>query len=474
MQPHRASAYLRFALVLGGSLTLGTSCRDSATESTIAEARRTAGAVSRGLGQQLRYAYAAAHTVDAVFARIDSAVPGFGGYFHDESGRLVLRVRDRARAALVKEFIRRELGDLDLGAHPDAQLDAAAVDGADFGFSELAAFKARYYEHGDLTGVALVDLDERTNRMRIGVESRTSVDHVRANLQTLGIPGAATVVEVVGAFRPMALGSLFAKVRPTAGGLYTNLLKNGTSYAACTLGFNVQFTQAGDSPAPYAITAAHCATSSPALTEMGTVDATWVLSQPGNTYLDATIGAEVLDAGFAPGLTDCPEGAVCRYADASAFRYPAGADATGATVGAVVHPVNLNPGWWASNRDTIIVDQPFHVLAETYPIQNDFVYHVGQTTGWQTGNVSATCVDWRLDATRYLVCQTEVIGIAYEGDSGGPVFTSLNGDPSNGIALAGITSFAQCQPGYTAAMCRYYFSPVRNIHWEMGSFRATY
>ena len=69
----------------------------------------------------------------------------------------------------------------------------------------------------DLDGVVSTDVDESTNRLRVGVETADLIPVIEAQIAGLGVPREAALIEVT---EPIfQLATLRDQTRPLAGGL---------------------------------------------------------------------------------------------------------------------------------------------------------------------------------------------------------------------------------------------------------------
>ncbi len=108
-----------------------------------------------------------ANTLDAQFEQLTSEIPGFGGLFFDESGRLNIfltdpTARDRA-IPILENFFRGRVVSLRRG-----QLDVASlvVHPGKFDFRHLAEWRRMLnQEVFTLPGVRSTDIDESRNRI---------------------------------------------------------------------------------------------------------------------------------------------------------------------------------------------------------------------------------------------------------------------------------------------------------------------
>ncbi|MDQ3399231.1 MAG: S1 family peptidase, partial [Deinococcota bacterium] len=194
-------------------------------------------------------------SLDEQFAQVAEQVPGFAGLFYDEDGILTAYLKDT--------------GELDIQAHatpssplasaistvfgedtlaPTAVRDEAGelitqstapqlrIIRADYSFTELASAFRRAEVGGvlDIADAVTLDIDERQNRLFVGVSNAEAQAEVEGRLARLGLAAVATVAVVD---PPTELARLQDQVRPMVGGLqlFWGPYQNGYYY--CTIGF---------------------------------------------------------------------------------------------------------------------------------------------------------------------------------------------------------------------------------------------
>ena len=116
-------------------------------------------------------------------------VPGFGGFFYDESGTPVMYLKDAGQRANAERALTPYLQQHGVAA------GRIQVRTGRFSWTELENWQAKVSaETLKLPGAVYVDADEAGNQVKIGVE-RGKGGQVRAALARLGLPAAAAVVE---------------------------------------------------------------------------------------------------------------------------------------------------------------------------------------------------------------------------------------------------------------------------------------
>jgi len=359
-------------------------------------------------------------SMDAELAAINDLVPGFGGMFVGSDG--VLTVYMRSEQAF--------LGRLLFG--PDVRVR----DGA-FEFRQLLGWRSSMRELLAIRGVARLDADEASNRIRVGIETGTPAAvrrQVVRRLAGLGVPRDAVVFEEVEPILPLL--TLRQAFNPVPAGVeihWSNFL--------CTLGFNVRRVT-DEADACFFVTNDHCTDVQGQVT--------------GTTYrqpaFGVQIGVEVLDPPFFSGGV-CPTGRICRYSDASMARYNDPADCEFGKIARTtgLGSITIDP---ANPRWTLVAKFAGASVGHT-------VAKVGRTTGWTEGPVTQTCVDTNVSGQNITrLCQSFVSAGVGGGDSGSPVF--LRRLEASQAGLVGILW------GSNGAGTQFVFSPVEAIEKEFG------
>ncbi len=374
-------------------------------------------------------------TLDEQLARIAEQIPGLGGIFLDENGRIVVSlVEGEITTQSVREIGLRLARAL---AWDDPRLRAGdfRILPARYSFLQLKEWHDRLFPQVfEVEGVTLTDIDEVRNRLRIGVESEESVEHVLGALAAAGVPREAVIVEKVEPILPME--TLRDKVRPLVGGVQINF----PGYL-CTYGFTaVRSNVLGF------VTASHCTNV------QGGVESTpyW---QPLEA-LDTFIGTEIADPLYTWRL-GCPRGRICRYSDSAFARLASGVEA------------NLGLLARTDGLGSLNIAETFRITAEaTRRLTGELLNKVGRTTGWSQGPITQTCVNTSVTGTRIvLLCQDFVRASVAAGDSGSPVFKITNGSDATLYGLLW---------GGNSSGTSFVYSPIGNIQRsdELGSLRT--
>jgi hypothetical protein len=286
-----------------------------------------------------------------------------------------------------------------------------------------------------ISGVVLTDIDEASNRLKVGVASASYVVEVESALARLGVPRAA--VAIVETEPIVFTATLRDRTRPIEGGIQIAF-----SIYLCTLGFNgVRAGVAGF------VVNSHCTD------RQGGVQDTEHY-QP-TVAADNFIGTEIADPTYT--RDKCPPGVrgkVCRWSDSAYSERAAGVSAD---QGFIARTDSVNTG-------SLTIAGQFRIVSEGASLKGQVVNKVGRTTGWTQGQVTDTCVNVAVSGSRILqLCQDIVSANVGAGDSGSPVFaiSSGNGD----VQLRGILW------GGNSSGTIFVYSPIANIERsdELGS-----
>ena len=368
------------------------------------------------------------------------AVPGFGGFFLDSNGRPAVYLSDpRQRAGAERAltgFARSE------GSSPQ-QLQVLK---GDFDYLALDGwFNRATPEALAVPGAVFTDLDERSNRLRIGVENEAAEARVKQVIARLGIPASAVIVERTAPVRLAA--TLRSRVRPVRGGLQIHF-----TLGICTLGFNAVRNGVNSF-----ITNSHC-------TQLQGGNQGTLYYQPLSTTANSQIGKEVADPSYFQGGA-CPADRRCRFSDAARARYNSGVTFN---LGRIARTTSRGA---TSGSLTISTANPFFsITAErANPVAGAQANKIGRTTGWTFGQIIATCATVNVSGSNITqLCQSVVSAGVGAGDSGSPVF-SWSGTGGN-VTLLGILWGSGTVSGATV----FVFSPMSGIErsGELGALQT--
>lgn len=364
-------------------------------------------------------------TIDDRMAALSADVPGFGGLYLDDEGRLNVFLKDT------------RLGSAFRTIDPDVQ-----VHQADFEFARLHEWRLAS-RAGVLAqeGAVFLDVDETRNRLRIGVDraaGRTAMVGLAKALRAAGVPSDAVVFEQADPIhRVVTLRDL---IRPVPGGVqirFGNFL--------CTLGFNA--FRGGVSGF---VTNSHCTS------KQGGIGPGTDYFQPLNQVAAEFIGIEEVDPDYFRNEQGCPRGAKCRFSDSSWASYDSASLSAGDEI---ARPDGTNNG-------SITIDGAsprFFITAKDASgnqLVGTTVNKVGRTTGWTQGDVSGSCVDTGVAGSNIvLLCQDFVDAGVGGGDSGSNVFVQTGADS---VTLVGILW------GGNADGTLFVYSPYSAVRSELG------
>lgn len=390
-------------------------------------------------------------TLDDLFEAVAQRVPEFGGMFLDPNGTSLYVVLidingqtiEAAEAAINEVF----------GPGIVPKEGITPYKGC-YGFSELRKWETALAAPVLSTrGVGSIDIDEVENRVSIGVESESVEGEIALQVEKLGIPSEAVVVQVTPPVT-LALHTVQSPFAPRQGGyIVRRLLCNQTGFGISggTLGFNA-FALSMNGNIRGVVTNSHNTAAWWKLDTSAGFPPALFYQAPGY-YPSELIGQETIDyAGF-QGFP-CPTGLTCRYSDSAFITYNPGvtsahamiARTTGLTTSinnpviAVSHTIanDVGQGRWGIAAPP---SQPYLVGLT--------LNKVGSTTGWTQGTIMQTnvtmtyptplisviCPGNRLDSTAAPTGATllsqYVVGhptndMVNGGDSGSPVFRISN------------------------------------------------
>lgn len=402
------------------------------------------------------------HGLDAEFRRIAAETPGFAGMHYDANGRLNVRVtREELEVPGARQKIMASVG-RSLGGSGRAVPSAANVvfEEADHDYLRLTEAYDRLGSIFGVEGVVYTDIDEATNRLRVGVLAGTSPDRVEAALAGLGIPADMVRLEATPAIGQLSGETLRDRVQPVGGGLQIVWEYPGIGFFLCTLGFNVQPDGPGHSD-PHFITNSHCTGDQGVVT--GTeyfqpLPPQFLQTPPAGAAQANVLGVEVLDPPF---FACFGGGFLCRFSDAALVRYHTDNPIVLGTIYRTEFAGTTGAGSLDIPRNG---RKSLSIRGEvSFPMGGETLDKVGRTTGWTRGQVFATCVNVLVSGTNTVrLCQDLVAGVAAGGDSGSPVFQPI-GNTYN-ATLYGIL--------WGGGAGVFAFSALENIRFELGDFRT--
>jgi len=381
----------------------------------------------------------AAASSDMEMLRMAREMPGFGGLFYDDTGAVVVHMLDISRTpeVLTRMDIRA------LGRR------IRVVEGT-YDFQDLYHWRNELHDVLAEPNVVWIDIDERRNRVVIGVDEKSATSDTFSLLDSLraatSAPRDAVIVERVPRIHPVQ--TVQNLIRPVPGGYQLNFQIPAGSFL-CTLGFNAN--RAG---VVGFVTNSHCSATTGAVN--GTVYHQNV--QPNR------IGVETVDPPFLAGITCprlggliCPVGFICRCSDSLFARYDANTQQEFARIAKTQVPNAASP-FTASLTINTPVSRWTIVGTAPFPIAGEILNKVGRTTGWSRGAVALTCISVNYEPpNKAMLCQDAVNARVLGGDSGSPVFRASGVKADVAATLIGILW------GGNAAGTQFVFSAWENI-----------
>lgn len=377
-------------------------------------------------------------TMDEEFRRLAQGdIPGFAGYYLDEAGNLVVLLTSKGRLDSALRVV--EQRPMHAALLEDRGIGTREVK---YDFEQLSAWLDSLEPTLAEAGVEMVDVDEVGNRLWFGVEATRSsgLPLLTAAINARGIPADAVVIEMVEPTTPRY--ALQDQAAVLAGGIQIQI----GSQPPCTLGF-----VAIKDGIPGFITASHCS-------DLRFAHDGSQVFQPSVSGGNSMLGFEWHD----PGVWQCagPLNPPCRYSDATFgwFMFPMAFD-----IGLLVrtHSAGINtvgswiqdPAWpyWQIYDKSTSTSTPVGLT----------LHKVGRTSGWTSGRVARSCVNF---PARQLRCQVVSTIRSSHGDSGSPIFHRFA--TTSFVALHGVLWGG---PGLDFDIT--YHSSIAGIEADMGTLQ---
>jgi hypothetical protein len=386
-------------------------------------------------------------SLDDQLVTVAKLVPGFGGMFFDDNGNLnVYMVKPdeelsaqarQERKARLEAVLTAVFGEDFLsqgkGQHPGLRKETPPeqppqiriIKGA-YDILQLAKWRASVDKALDVPGAVFTDLDEKKNRLRIGIESSIFRKRVHEVLTQQGVPPEAVIIEET---KPIRFhDTLRDKIRPLQGGVQVEADTGVFAFALCTMGFNATHNSKKGF-----VTNSHCTRI------QGGSEGTdfHQPTDPLNPFVSQNkVGDEIFDPEYWT-ASICPSGRVCRTSDSAFVEYDS-AEFFGTRIARTSSFGSLTIS--STNPTFTIIDETL------FPISGVALNKVGRTTGWTSGTLtsgtsSGTCMNINVADTditllcQYTVTNTGTDKISDLGDSGSPVFRWLG---NNEVNLYGI------------------------------------
>lgn len=393
------------------------------------------------------------HQPERLSERLARQVPEFGGIYVDENGVLSVYLTELTSEQRMRSAVAPVL------RGPRGVTPIRFIRG-EYSFRVLSDWLESLTPHIGPTLVS-TEVDERWNRIQIGVDSEAGMAAVAEALRRARVPEGAVISRIVP--RPTPYVDLRNLLNPHRGGaqVFYRTSYQPSGAAACTGGWNV--TWQGTS---YMLVNSHC-------TEyFGGPYVGTEIFQPRVPKWEKErwkyqVGVEVQDPNWTalPSCSPSSASLGCRYSDAALVAIQnsnRSADLGG--VHRTTTPVRLPQYYGTLNID--MANTHFRMSGVlTDLIVGDSVSKVGRTTGWSRGVITGTCANIYYGNRGYL-CSAMVQGPAGRGDSGSPVFWTnsqgqhyvvgmlFSGDPNHDNVVGD----------------NYGFSKWEWISWELGVY----
>jgi hypothetical protein len=361
-------------------------------------------------------------TLDDKFDEVSGKVPEFGGMFLEGDTLKVYLLKPEKELAADDEII-------SVFGRERIPSGGIKVLKGQYNFTKLKEWHEQMRGLFNIQGVVFTDVDESSNRLKIGVERPDLIGVIEQQLIQQGIPRGAFIVEQA---KPVVLAAtLRDNIRPLQGGIQITFSNNPSNYYICTLGFNGVRSGVNGF-----VVNSHCTYN------QGGVDSTSYYQSfitTGNH-----IGTEISDPLYTSG-GGCSSGKVCRYSDSAFAALDPGVTAD---LGFIQKPDSFN-------INSLTIAGSFRIVSEGPSLVGQTLNKVGRTTGWTQGQVTDTCVDTGVSGTNIVqLCQDFVSAGVGAGDSGSPVFSIINAQ--NDVELRGIL-------WGSSGSTMFVYSPIANI-----------
>jgi len=358
---------------------------------------------------------------------VAETAPSFGGLWMDEKGTVHVWVAEAADETAARRAVELLFATGRLAQNANSVFRGIAIHRGAYSVGQLARWRDLAFDamnRDETLKIASLDLDERLNRVRVGVLPNESKASVRSALVLLGLDADAirleeqdSDMELTSASTTAIPPTIVAQADTIVGGLgMTFSGANDDVPFLCTLGFVAML-----SSGPRLVTGSHCSTT------VWGVDGSRFRNAPqGRLIAYETYDAAGYDCGFR----------TCRGSDAGMSEFYPGIASLVGLIARLQHldsptfdlSINQsNPYWMVADVENNNMYPGFHL------------YKVGQTTGWVTATVTNTCDDYRPQSSnRTVTCQVDAQGGVQGGDSGGPLFW-IKPPTTYQVVLAGIT-----------------------------------
>lgn len=388
----------------------------------------------------------APRSLDDHFTDLARMLPGFGGAYEDGDSLAVV-LTSTASTQVAREIVPAFLRSHKVEMFERGSAKPVRIVHGTFDFLELKSRFDRITQNGWPLNATALDIDERANRVLVGVQTAAEIGPMLEALRSTGVLDSAVIVSVLEAPRPAQV-TLWSERRPVLAGIQISVRYTNTTNL-CTLGYNVHRYVSGsvDWTRRYILTNSHC-------TGVRWAKDSSAFYQPSVPIdLGDSIATEVDDVPLFTG-SPCPAGKQCRWSDAALAEYRSsiswflgGVAASSATVPPAAPPWS---GYWIFRND-----------GSTW---NQTEYKTGRTTGTTSGSITHSCYDFNFGGPGsgiVLKCQYRVAAAAGSGDSGSPVYRT---DYWVGWYVLWPTGIL-----HSGDSTQFVFSPISGIHQDLGS-----
>jgi hypothetical protein len=351
--------------------------------------------------------------LDTGLLELSGSIPDFGGMYL-EGDTLVVWTRNQspdARHVILTELQSRYRAVTGSTLPTDIKFLQA-----DFSFVDLSYWKAEVARRSSASWLTVLDIDDRKNRILVGVALTALLPDAMKHLANAGVPLGAVDLQIAGSVHAEVTAQPTVRdftFQPRGG----YLIQRTPNDMECTLGANARHRTTG---AWYFLTASHCSSL------MGALDGGRIYQPNAN---NSQIGEEAYDEpwwfGTSPnGGYACAYAEGCKLADVSIYRY-------------VSRVPDLRVARPLPN--SLVLDGAEYWLQAglngSRKNPGTPVTKIGAAGGRRDGSITHRCADVSyIDATdnnrrRYLRCVDMANYVSSPGDSGGPVLIPAIADP---------------------------------------------
>jgi len=307
--------------------------------------------------------------------------------------------------------------------------------------------------------VLLTDVDERRNRVIIGIRPESDQSNIQNALEKYNLRGDMVIVEE----REITVEQKHVRnrFRPLVAGIQLDI--GFTS--VCTIGAVVEFPNGRGG----AITNSHCSDT------RGVADGTFYKQPRDGFFGSNAIGLEIADPAWDVVSSRCASGRSCRYTDSNMIQIDTGVDVENGSIARI--------GSWGSRTISSSDDEYEATQLAFFTLDGEALTKVGRTTGKTAGVVNATCVTNNVvnssgTTTNFTrLCDFEMVSttgvggsvspLSGGGDSGSPVFKLFpSPNPTHHVRQHGI----HMAGGGTIAVFSPIFFVVLELQAEVGPF----